>query len=153
MINVKVEGLKELNAQLKRLTGRKAKNILRAGTRAAAAQYKKEILKRLPSRHKKKIDIQSSRRESTQTRHVFNVGVLAKHWQLVFLEYGTKPHDITPKRKKILISTHGDNFVSKKVSHPGVKKLAFMRRSFQQSKNAEKAFIKRVKQRINKELK
>jgi hypothetical protein len=149
-IKTDVKGLRDINRSLKRLKGRTAHNIMRAGTRAAANEYKKGMQNNLPAEHKKKVNIAASRRESSKTRHTFKIGPLSEHWPLAFLEFGVPPHDITPKTKKVLSDAGG--FVTAKVSHPGVTKIAFMRRAFSaKSDDAEKAFIKRVWLRIKKE--
>lgn len=152
-VSVQVEGLKQLNKQLKRLSGREATNATRAAARAAASTIKKEASKNLPSEHRKKLAIERSRRQSSKTQHVFKVGPKKEHWQLIFLEFGVPSHPISTKKKQALYGSGYDHPTTQEITHPGIKKLAFLRRAFSSKyKEAEKMFVKKLNQRIEKAL-
>ena len=157
-ISVDVKGLRQLNRQLKKLTGREATNIMRAATRAAAVEIKKEAAKKLPTYHRKKLDVVRSRKLSSKITHVFRVGPKAAHWGLIFLEYGVPPHEITPKTKRALVSTIGDDIgtpsnAASKVKHPGIKRLAFLSRAINEGQQKSiAAFSKKANDRIKKAL-
>ena len=153
VVAVKVNGLRQMNRNLKKLKGREATNIMRAASRAAANVVLKESRKNLPGYHKKKVALVPSRRESSKIKFVFNIGPLAKHWALAFLEYGVEPHDITPKTKKVLVSFLGDDFIASKVKHPGIRRTSWLSKAFNESTNKSvNAFTKKVNDRIKKAL-
>lgn len=148
-ISVKVDGFKALEKQLKRL--QKPKNIVRAATRAGAVEIKKGFQKNL-GKHSRKVAVQA-KRQRNPTQFVFNIGPLVQHWELAFLEFGVPAHDIRPKRKKALVDTRGGDFVASEVRHPGVRATYWMSKGFNQSyQKALAAFIKKARQRINKEI-
>jgi hypothetical protein len=60
------------------------------------------------------------------------VWVGTDHWQ--FTEFGTRPHTITPKRKKALSWPGGAHPVHQ-VRHPGQPALAYMRRATYQTRS------------------
>ena len=149
-VTVKIHGLKQLNRQLNKL--KKPQLAVRAATRAGAAVFRSEARANLPQ-HKKKIDLVRSRRESSYVREVFNIGPLKQHWPLAFLEYGVPPHEIKPKTKKALVDTFGGDLAAASVQHPGVIANHWLSRAFNQGQQkAVAAFMKKLRQRINKEL-
>jgi hypothetical protein len=149
---IKVEGFKELEAQLKKL--KKPRNIIRAATRAGAVAIKKQAIANLEPRHKKKVDIQQSRRESGPTQTTFNIGPKVDHWALAFLEWGAKPHEITPKTKQILSGdVGGEGFVAGRVMHPGITPTYWLSKAASQARRkAIVAFVKKARDRIAKEI-
>lgn len=153
MIKLDVKGLKEINANLKRLTGRQAKGIMRSATLAATNVFKKAAIANMGGAHKKKVGVEASRSQSSDVSFVYKTAPLKAHWPLYFLEFGVPPHEITPKNKKALADVLGGTFVVKKIQHPGVRKVAMFRRAFDSEvENAEKEFIRKSWQRIEKEL-
>ena len=153
VVKVKIDGLRQLNRNLKKLTGREATNVMRAATRAGAAVVKREAAKNLPGYHRKKVDLVRSRRDSSKIRHTFNVGPLADHWALAFLEFGVDPHDITPKTKRVLVSTLGDDFIASQVRHPGIRRTAWLSKAFNESsRKVVDAVRKKADDRIKKIL-
>lgn len=152
-ISVKVDGFKALEKQLKRL--QKPKNIVRAATRAGAVEIKKGFQKNL-GKHSRKVAVQA-KRQRDPTQFVFIIGPKVEHWELAFLEFGVPKHDITPKTKKALVDTLGGNFIASELTgehqHPGVRATYWMSKGFNQSyQKALAAFIKKARQRINKEI-
>jgi HK97 gp10 family phage protein len=153
-----IKGLDKIKAQLKRLSSKQVRSINRSATRAGARAIQKEAASNLPPKHKKKLDIQRSRRASRNQMEVFRIGPLAEHWPLVFLEYGARPHDISPKTSKILAigdfndqSGTWDNFVYlKKVRHPGIPATHFLSRAIVEGEDKAldamgKQYWKRIK--------
>lgn len=52
-----------------------------------------------------------------------------------YVEFGTKPHVITPKNKKMLAFKSGGRLIfAKKVNHPGTKAYNYMRDAFEENK-------------------
>ena len=148
-VTIKFEGFKALERQLKRL--QKPKNIVRAATRAGAVEIKKQFQKNLGN-HKQSVDVQP-KRQRDPTVFIVNIGPLVQHWELAFLEFGVPAHDIRPKTKKALVDTLGGDFVASEVRHPGVRATYWMSKGFNQSyQKAIAAFIKKARQRINKEI-
>jgi HK97 gp10 family phage protein len=153
---IKIVGLQELEKQLKKL--KKPRNAARAATRAGAVVIKKQAIANLEPRHKKKVDIRQSRRKSGSTHTTFDIGPKARHWGLIFLEYGAAPHEITPKRKKVLSGSSSadvarEGFVAGKVMHPGVTPTYWLSKAISQSRDkAIEAFAKKMRERIAKEI-
>lgn len=63
------------------------------------------------------------------SRRTDRVYVGTGHWH--YMEYGTLPHIIRPKKKKALFWAGADHPV-KEVKHPGTPEFAFMRRALYQ---------------------
>ena len=156
-----VAGLKDLHDKLKALgSPRVADNILRAGSRAGAVYIKKVAQQKLDSAypgHKRALGVEHSKHLSTRYSHVWKIGPLEKHWQLIFLEYGVPPHDINPKFKKALhlgVSSGGEDLFYSHVSHPGLPRVAFIRKAAEENpNNAAEVMKKYIWNRIQKEAK
>ncbi len=65
-----------------------------------------------------------------------NVKVVTDHPGAAFVEFGTPPHVITPKTKKVLrwLDSAGVAIFAKKVNHPGTQPNPFMRRGIEVAK-------------------
>lgn len=121
---VRVTGLKELNAFLQQLPVKLEANVLRAALRAGANVVKEEAKALVPVdsgtlRDGLKVSTRSRRGRVTAT-----IRTTGKHAHVAqWLEYGTAAHRIIAKGKGMYF---GGAWV-KAVEHPGVKPKPFMR--------------------------
>ena len=159
-----VKGLKELHKALKNLgSPRTADSILRSASRAGAVVLQKKAENNLISgsgtQNKKKIVIERSRRGSNKYSHLWRIGPRKENWELAFLEYGVPPHDINPKNKKALTIFTGDEsfggaIFATHAQHPGIKRVAFMRRAAEANpSDVVEVIKKKAWDRIKKEAK
>lgn len=159
MIKADVKGIKELERTLKKMTGREANNAVAAGLRAGGRVIVKDARSRLPSEYdilKKSLTVKIKRRSSPYVLDGSigpTVGSNAKFngWYAHFIEFGVDPHEIKPKRSKLM--NIGDDRWSTKVSHPGIKKIPFLRPAAENNMpQVQRAYIDKVWTAIKKVL-
>ncbi len=67
----------------------------------------------------------------------------------VFVHWGTKPHEIRPRRRKVLRWPAGDEFVfARKVRHPGYEGDAYLVRAADDAVRAFDAIVRKVQQEV-----
>lgn len=70
-----------------------------------------------------------------------------------YVEFGTKPHVITPKNKKFLVFKSGGRTVfAKKVNHPGTRAYNYMRDAFEENKPKIAKIYDQLALKVVKEL-
>lgn len=101
-------------------TVRATTNILRRGELKFAEILKDEVNRRAPGSIKEHTKVQVTLR---------GVKVVNDHPAAQFVEFGTVPHVITPKTKKVLkwVDDAGDTHFAKLVHHPGTDPNPFFR--------------------------
>ncbi len=67
----------------------------------------------------------------------------------MFVHWGTKPHEIRPRRRKVLRWPAGDEFVfARKVRHPGYEGDAYLVRAADDAVRAFDAIVRKVQQEV-----
>ncbi len=67
----------------------------------------------------------------------------------VFVHWGTKPHEIRPRRRKVLRWPAGDAFVfARKVRHPGYEGDAYLVRAADEAVRAFDAIVRKAQQEV-----
>ena len=70
-----------------------------------------------------------------------------------YVEFGTKPHVITPKNRKMLaFKVNGKVIFAKKVNHPGTRAYNYMRDAFNENKQKIQNIYDRLSIRVVQEL-
>ena len=143
-LEVEVVGLKDLVSDFKRAGG-DATRLVQAAVLNSTSRTQHNIRTQAPHRT-----------GALQQRVLMSVtattGIVhADEKYAEYVEYGTKPHIITPKNKKALYWKGAFSPV-KLVHHPGTKANPFFRRGVDQSKAYIKEQFDKVMDRILKEL-
>ena len=113
--------LEIISGFLKRLISLADKLLERAASRA-----EKEIAPRVPRRTGSLL--RSLGR--TVVKRIAIVGLRARHAR--YLEFGTRPHEIKPRRARALrFSIGGRVFFARRVLHPGIKPRFFLRSAYE----------------------
>lgn len=120
--NIQIHGLEELTKALKKLPERIESNVLAAGVRAGAQVVRKAAIANLGG-DKKDIVVKKSR--SPRGTAKYKVGLSKDKWYLMFREFGTKPHLIKTKKKKVLAG--GGEVFGPVIHHPGQAAKPFLR--------------------------
>lgn len=122
MADVHVRGLDQLFAELQRIPVAIEKNVMRGALRAGAQVLLAEATYRAPHRSAALVSslrIGTRSRGGTVTSYVKTDLFYAR-----FVEFGTKPHEIKPRRAKSLFVAGWFGLL---VKHPGAKPHPFMR--------------------------
>jgi len=136
-ITIKVEGLKALSDRLKKISAIAQTDGAIAMTKKGALVFAKAARKTVPVKRGillKSIAIRRFRKVP-KTRFVYlvgnTVGKRAKYdgWYGRLVEFGTAPHEIKVKRKKILRTKEGI-FLGVKVQHPGARAKPWLKLAF-----------------------
>ena len=165
MSEVKIEGLSELDRQLKKLTGAVEGKIVRAGLNAANRVIRDAAKNLAPVDDgdlKKSIRV-SSRVDKRQGKITSKVVAGNKQvYYAHFIEYGTANYytgsgDSKRSEYKIQPEKRGalgfGSVIVNSVSHPGVRPRPFMRPAFDQNvAKALEEFGKTIRKRIEKEF-
>jgi len=158
--DVKFSGVKEFEKQIKKLTGKAAKKVLKSSLKKGASVIVKEARRNLPSQYRtlKKALRSSFRRPKTQFYQTvkigFTVGGSAKYdgWYAHIVEGGSKAHAINAKTGKMLSIGNG-NFAGS-VNHPGTPARPFLRPAFDnKSRTATSVFTEQLWKGIRLSLK
>ena len=134
---VKIDGLKELNAKLKRMSARDSNRIVRRGISKMAQVIRKEMRERAPVDSgdlKKNIGFKIFRDQRGGFRG--QVGPKPKAFYARFIEFGSASHIIPRKdtkgRKQKAIKIGDKTY--KSVTHPGISPKPFLRPAFEAKK-------------------
>ena len=134
---IKIEGYKEIKSALKSMKHyTKTKSTLRLAYLAGVFGEKARDLAPVDTgRLKNSIKIRKGKGQSYE--------VIAEAPYAGFVEYGTSPHVILPKRKKVLrFEVNGRVVYARKVHHPGTGPKMFWRPSFEfVEKTARRVFL------------
>lgn len=121
-----ISAFKDLEKLLKQLPEPLAKKALEDAARAGANLLRREIRARAPQGEGKlKRNILVKKNKRTKYAVNYKVGVAGKIYYAHFIEFGTSPHLIAAKRKKLL--TDGQEAFGKEVQHPGQSARPFLR--------------------------
>lgn len=160
-MNIKIEGLTELAGLLEKLKlipqGEAVRQALLdgAGLITTAARANAPIAA-YPTHYRGRMIAPGGLRKSLMAApgksyknflqaYAFTLRRMAPHAHLV--EFGTKPHVITPKKGKMLRFGRGLNIFAKKVNHPGSRENPFFRKAIRSQRNAVKRLLEsKVKQ-------
>lgn len=117
------KGGRELDAVLRTLPAKIERNIMRSALRQGANVIRKEAQATVPVdsgdlRKSIKVRTRSLRGQVTAT-------VQTRDFKAHWIEFGTEPHEITPRKPEGALA-FGDQVV-KSVQHPGTKAQPFMR--------------------------
>ena len=120
------KGGKELQAALNQLPAKIERNVMRSALRQGANVIRNDARQNAPVDDgdlKKSIKVSTRARggKVTATLRAGDKKVFYAH----FIEYGTKPHDIAAKNKKVLVFEDGGK--ATRAKHPGVTAKPFMR--------------------------
>lgn len=117
-----------------------------------AAKVTSEAQKLSPvGKHKGGGNLRQSIRYTPYGSSAFMVRVNANYGAHV--EYGTKPHVITPKTKKALAFMSGGNaIVTKRVNHPGTKAQPFFRPAIKIAEDYANTEMKYAMDRVIKQI-
>lgn len=150
MADETIAGGRELDAFLQQLPVKVERNILRAALRAGANEFKEGAKQGVPVDEgdlKASIRVTTSARRGTVYARLRVGGKRAPHAHLV--EFGTKPHKITPKKQHAL-SFNGR--AVREVNHPGTKAQPFMRPAADSRPPAAAAAVgAKIRERLTKE--
>ena len=119
----KFKGGPELQAFLNQLPANLERNVMRSGLRQGANVIRKDAQERVPVKSgelRKSIKVRTRSRRGQVTATVETRDFKA-HW----IEFGTDPHEITPKKPDGALA-FGDTVV-KAIQHPGTHAQPFMR--------------------------
>lgn len=150
MADQNIIGGRELDAMLQSLAPKIERNILRSALRAGGNEFKDEAKANVPVKSgalRRSIKVSTKAKGGRVTVSVKAGGKLAPHAMLI--EYGTKPHKITPKGAGGLLI--GGNVVAV-VHHPGVKPHQFLRPALDSKQGeAVAAVAAQIRKRLTKE--
>lgn len=122
MAELHIKGLEPLQRLLDTLPAKLEQNVMRGALREGAKVLLTEATYRAPARSGALV---ASLRVGTRTRGgTVTSYVKTDRWYARLVEYGTKPHEIKPKRAKSLFVAGWFGMV---VQHPGAKPHPFMR--------------------------
>lgn len=154
--SVKVNGLKELDARLSKISNVARSRGAIAMTMKGAQVFASEARKRVPFKKgilKKSVVIKRFRKGS-KTRFIYiignAIGKQAKYdgWYGRLVERGTKAHTIRAKHAKVLRTEEGV-FLGVQVTHPGAKKKPWLKPTFDQTwRKALKEMAKKYKKYV-----
>jgi HK97 gp10 family phage protein len=120
-----ISGGKKLDDLLKTLPGKLQKNIMRSAIRAGGVVYRDKVKELVPvhmGELKKSIRISTKLKGGVVTASL-KVGS-RKAWYAKLVEFGTRPHKITPKDARAL---EIGGAVVESVDHPGAQAHPYMR--------------------------
>ncbi|PIG29403.1 HK97 gp10 family phage protein [Janthinobacterium sp. 35] len=120
-----ISGGKKLDDLLKTLPGKLQKNIMRSAIRAGVVVYRDKVKELVPvhmGELKKSIRISTKLKGGVVTASL-KVGS-RKAWYAKLVEFGTRPHKITPKDARAL---EIGGAVVESVDHPGAQAHPYMR--------------------------
>lgn len=145
-----IHGGRELDAFLQQLPVKVEKNILRAALRAGAIEFRQEARQNVPvDEGELRASIRATTRFKRGTVYVSVKagGRRAPHWHWV--EFGTAPHKIKPKRQDALAF---GNTIAREVDHPGGRPKPYMRPAFDSGQRAALAAVAaKIRERLTKE--
>jgi HK97 gp10 family phage protein len=139
--NVNLTGFKELEAALKKLPQEMAQKVIRKGALSGIGVMRKAAKGNVPQRRgnlMKKLRAKM-KKGSLPWEVVYQLGATKAAFYGLFLEFGTKPHVIVPRKT----SRTKDGVVHKalgkdakfgvRVNHPGIKPIRWLTRAFDQN--------------------
>lgn len=146
-----ITGGRELDDLLQTLPAKMERNILRAALRAGAAVVLDEVKQRIPERTgqlRASARITTRYRQGTVTASV-KVGNFVA-WYAHLVEFGTRPHRITPENPRGFLSINGSEVRS--ANHPGSRAQPFMRPAADASlQTAIDAVTRRIRERLTRQ--
>jgi len=149
-MSVKISGLTETKEWLKNLDEEMSKKLIKKVTQDAF-----ENVKKLGSQHTDTGNMESNIRHKVKNNegyvYIDDIGMLVD-WKgkkvnyAAFVLFGSRPHTITPKHKKVLRSNSINDFVfDKKIHHPGYKGDDFLYKGVKQTLNKIDEIYKGIK--------
>ena len=130
----KIDGLAELDKELKQFPMRVQKNVLRGAVRAGSGVIVKEARRLAPKETgdlRRSINTRNPRIEGKLVIGGLRAGGKQKGKPNVFyaqmIEFGTKAHVIKPHKKRGKKAITFDNGVFSSANHPGIRPQPFMR--------------------------
>lgn len=115
----RVQGLDDLTDKLRALRV-DLRKVLPAAVMAGAEVIAEEARAKAPGPHVYAVPARTVRKGEVAAA----VGPDREHWDYAFAEFGARPHEIRPRRRKAL--AFGSRVV-KRVEHPGVPERPFLR--------------------------
>lgn len=154
-----IQGGDELAAILRELPEQLSKNALAAAARAGAVELQGAALASLALAMRRRapregdVIIKKARgKKGEDVQATYLVGPPRRKPWLRWLHDGTKPHDITPKRKKVLFDVLGGKFFGAEVTHPGQKSHPWLKSAqFSSQEKVLKAMAEKIRTAIPKQ--
>ena len=153
--NIKIEGMEDLAGQLEKLKrtaqGKEVQQALLDGaelirnaarTNAPTAPYSTYYKGRMIAPGGLKASLMASpgrKFKNFLQAYAFALKNRAPHAHLV--EFGTKPHAIVAKNKKVMVFGNRFRRFARKVMHPGSREIPFFRNAIKQQRNAVKRLL------------
>lgn len=134
-----ITGGRELAQFLATLPAKVEKNIMRSALRAGAAVFREEVKATMPVdtgtlRRTVKVSVKARRGQVLASMKVGGKNA----WYAHLVEYGTRPHKITPARAKALRIA---GYTVADVDHPGSRPHPFIRPAFDSKSSAAIAAV------------
>lgn len=153
---VEMRGGKEFEELLSQLPPAVARRVSANALRAGGRIVRDDAKLRVPVKTgelKKALKVRTVRKTQSPNHRTVRVGVLGKEGPLAHLiEFGTSPHVIAPKRKKVLADPVTGQVFGVKVAHPGNPPQPYLRPAFDTKKGEViKAIGKVLGEGIDKE--
>lgn len=127
-----LKGFKEVSKKLETVEKRMQQKIVRRGAAKFAQVVRKEMRKNAPKGKSGTLrkELRYKIKKINSGGYEATIGAFGKGFYASFLEFGTKRHALTTKKKKV-ISVNGNPRAN--VMHPGQKAQPFLKRSFESS--------------------
>lgn len=122
ILNLKIEGLEDLS-----ILSEKAKRAAKKAIKAAGKEYYRQIHEDIDA-GKSFTPRTGNLQQSITLRHEGYSSIIGTHKEYApYVEFGTEPHKIKPKKARFLKIPTDDGFLFiKRVNHPGSKPYPFM---------------------------
>lgn len=122
ILNFKIQGMEELN-----LLPQKARRAAQKAIKAAGSEYYNQVHEDI-DKGNSFTPRTGNLQDSITIRHESFKTIIGTHKEYAkYVEFGTKPHKIKPKKGKFLTIPTDDGFLFvKEVNHPGSKPYPFM---------------------------
>lgn len=150
MADETIRGGRELAQFLMQLPAKVEKNIMRSALRAGAGVFREEIKEQIPvvsGDLRRSVRVSTRSKGGTVTAYV-RIGN-KKAWYAQMVEFGTRPHKITPERAKALRVA---GYIVSDVDHPGATARPVVRPAFDsKSGEAIAAVAAQVRRRLTNE--
>jgi HK97 gp10 family phage protein len=140
-VRVRIEGLEELRAQLRKL-GREARAVLVQAAYAGAEEIRQEAEAKAPGPY-----IEKEKNPKGKNTEIL-IGPDREHWYYLFAEMGTDPHEIKPRKKGGKKALAFEGLVRRSVNHPGSTARPFLRPAVDSAKGRATDAVGKVIKRV-----
>jgi HK97 gp10 family phage protein len=123
----RITGAREMDRLLKRLPREIGQRDLAAAVRAGAQIWRKAAIANLEGGGKDDVIVRKARKRQSRFSVTMLIGPPKEKFFLMFKEFGTARHGITPKNKAVLADEAAGEFFGAEVDHPGQQARPFLR--------------------------